>query len=174
MWFWSKKAGHGSSPSGVSSENPYRILDPATFDKGAKINRQADELRRNAAKKLTGSDLLIALQTALGNEVAETVLQSKQIFSADQKQYVLDQVLDAICPGVREAAYIAADLPKPSRHEEGRNLTDDEFNALTTRILNEATKNNTPVGDALTATAKALGLMISILHERPGVSSENL
>ena len=59
-------------------------------------------------------------------------------------------------------------------HDEERDLTEEEFKALTTRILNEATKNNTPVGDALSATAKAMGVMISILAERPDVSAEDL
>jgi hypothetical protein len=46
---------------------------------------------------------------------------------------------------------------------------------LATRILNEATKNNTPVGDALSATAKAVGLMIgNIAAEQPGVSVDDL
>jgi hypothetical protein len=89
----------------------------------------------------------------------------------DQKLHVLDQMLDAICPGVREEAYKAADLPSPSQNEEGRDLTDDEFVGLTTRIINEATKNNTPVADGITATTKAIGAMISILAERPGAAS---
>ena len=86
----------------------------------------------------------------------------------------MDQVLDGVCPGVREAAYIAADLSPPQQNDEGKDLTTEEFSALTTRIINEATKNNTPVGDALSATAKALGVMISILAERPGMSAEEL
>jgi hypothetical protein len=46
MAFWPKM-------SGATSENPFRALNPALFDKGARINRQAAELRRLAAKELT-------------------------------------------------------------------------------------------------------------------------
>jgi hypothetical protein len=42
----------------MASENPFRALDPEAFDKGAKINRWADELRRVAAKELTGAMVL--------------------------------------------------------------------------------------------------------------------
>jgi hypothetical protein len=158
MAFWSRKT--------EGSENPDAL------DRGAKIIRQADELRRDAAK--TGFDVIVALQTALGGEVAAMALRREPSFSPDQKLYLLDQILDGVCPGVRKAAYVAANLPPPPQHDEGNDLTSEEFNALTTRILNEATKNNTPVGDALTATAKATGIMISIFAERPGVSAEKL
>ena len=83
-------------------------------------------------------------------------------------------MLDAICPGVREAAYIEADLPSPPQNEEGRDLTEDEFRGLTSRSINEATKNNTRVTDGLAATAKAIGVMISTLAQRPDVSAEEL
>jgi len=38
-----------------------------------------------------------------------------------------------------------------------------QFNDLTGRIINEATKNDTPIDAPLSAIARALGLMISIL-----------
>jgi hypothetical protein len=160
MAFWSKKTEGSETPD--------------AFDRGAKIIRQADELRRDAAKKLTGFDVIVALQNALGGEVAAMALRRDPSFSPDQKLYVLDQILDGVCPGVRKAAYVAAKLPPPPQNDEGKELTNEEFNALTMRILNEATKNNTLFGDALTATAKATGLMISIFAERPGVSAEEL
>jgi hypothetical protein len=163
-----------STQTDTASENPYRALDPDAFDKGAKINRQANELRCFAAKELTGSDVVVALQTALGNEIAANAIHRNPNFSPDQKLYVIDQLLDGVCPGVREAAYMAADLPSRPQNDEGKDLTSEEFNALTTRIINEATKNNTPVGDALSATAKALGVQISILAERPNASAEEL
>ena len=87
----------------------------------------------------------------------------------------MDQMLDTLCPGVREAAYIAADLPSPPLNEEGKEeLTDEEFHALTTRIINTATKNNIPVADDLSATAKAMAGMICIQAERPGIAVEDL
>ena len=165
----------GSLPSApTDAESPHRRLNPALFDRGAKINRRANELRRIAARGLPGSDVIVALQSALGDEVAATVLLRNPSFSPDQKVHVIDQMLDAICPGVREAAYMAADLPSPPQNDEGRDLSAEEFNGLTTRIVNEATKNNTPVNGALTATAKALGVLISTLAQRPGVSAEQL
>ena len=161
-------------PSAPEGPKP-AALDPDTFDKGEKINRCADELRRLAVSQTaTESDAIVALQTALGNAIAATVLARNPTFLPDQKLHVLDQMLDAIGPGVRETAYIAADLPSPPQNEEGRDLTEDEFVGLTSRIINEATKNNTPVGDGLSATAKAIGVMISILAERPDVSAEEL
>ena len=59
------------------------------------------------------------------------------------------------------------------RHK-GENFTVEQFNDLTGRILNETTKNDTPIDAALSAIARALGLMISILAQRPGVSVEQL
>jgi hypothetical protein len=157
---------------GHKRENPFRALDSDAFDKGETINRCASKLRCLAMSQTsTSSDAIIALQTALGNEIAATALRGNPNFLPDQKLYKLDQMLDAIGPGVREAAYIAADLPSPPQNEEGRDLTGDEFTGLTTRILNEATKNNTRVNDGITATAKAIGIMISILAERSGVSA---
>jgi hypothetical protein len=44
----------------VASENPFRTWNPEAFDKGAKINQQAEELRRVAAKELTGSGVVVA------------------------------------------------------------------------------------------------------------------
>jgi hypothetical protein len=170
MAFWSKRSGP-TVPAG--KDNPYRALNPDAFDRGAAINRLARELRRVATKELTGSDVLAALQTALGDEITARVLQRNPSFSPDQKKHVIDQVLDSVCPGVREAAYMAADLPAPTQHNESEELTNDDFNALTMRIVNEASKNNIPVGDALSATAKALGVQISVLVQR-GNSAEEL
>ena len=45
---------------------------------------------------------------------------------------------------------------------------------MTLRVINAATKGNAPVGDALSATAKAMGAMICILSERPGTSAQDL
>jgi hypothetical protein len=141
----------------LASINPFRARDPEAFDKGAKINRWVDELRRVAAKELTGSEVVAALQTALGDEVAHSVLQRNPNSSPDQKRYVLDEVLNAVWPGVREAAYMEANLPAPDPYDEERELTSEEFHQLTLRIINAATQANVPVSDALSATAKAMG-----------------
>jgi hypothetical protein len=60
------------------------------------------------------------------------------------------------------------------QNNEGENFTVEQFSDLTGRILNEATKNDTPIDAALSAIARALGLMISTLAQRPGVSVEQL
>src|SRR5262245_6270149 len=57
----------------AASENPFRAWDPETFDKGERINRWAEELRRVAAKELTEFELTMALLVALGHEVADMV-----------------------------------------------------------------------------------------------------
>jgi hypothetical protein len=100
MTFWSK-----TKPA---SENPFRASNPDLFDKGARINQCADELRRlPTLRELASISLghaIAALQTALGNEVAATVLERNPNFSADQKQYVIDEILDEVRPGLRQAA----------------------------------------------------------------------
>jgi hypothetical protein len=122
-----------------------------------------------ASSKLQGSQLLVALQTALGAEVAASVVRKHPNDGADSQLYIIDQILDGIAPGVREAAYIEANLPDPQPYGD-RELTAEEFVELTNRIVNAATKNNVPVTDSVAATAKALGLIICILGERPDVS----
>jgi hypothetical protein len=108
-------------------------------DKGAKIIRKADELRRISAKESTESEALVALQTALGKEVVAQVLRKNPSYSPDEKRHMIDEMLNALCPGVREAAYIAANLPDPAPFDEGRDLTSEEFHQLTLRIINEQT-----------------------------------
>lgn len=164
----------GSSPADVTSDSPYRALNPEAFDKGAKIRRRAKELRRAAARDAEGSEAIAAIQTALGEEIAAHIARRNPTSSPDQRWYMIDQILDSSLPGVREAAYLEADLPAPKPIEDGRDLTNEEFNALTTRILHEATKNNMPVGDALSATAKAVGVLISVLSEERGASANEL
>jgi len=170
MAFWSKSGGRTKS----ADSNPFRALNPAEFDRGGRINRQAADLQRLAGKELTGTDVVIALQTALGHEIADSTRRRNPQFSPEQMRHVIDQTLDAVIPGVREAAYIAADLPSPPESIEGEGLSEEQFRALTMRIVNEASKNNVPVGDSVTATAKALGILISVLSERPGVSADEL
>jgi hypothetical protein len=158
----------------TASENPFRALDPEAFDKGTKINRCADELRRVAAKELNGNDITAALLIALGNEVAARVLQKNPSYSPDKRRYVIDELLDEVRICVREEAYRAANLPKPEPFDDTRDMTTEEFHDLTLRIINAVTSSNAPVGDSLTALAKAMGQMICVLSERPGTSAEKL
>jgi hypothetical protein len=169
MAFWSKRKTGSAGSTG--RDNPFS-LDPDAFDKGAGLNRLAAELRRVASKEVNGPAPVTALQTALGHEVVAMVMRRNPHLSPDQMQHVIDQVLDTIGPGVREAAYIAANLPEP-QYDEDKELTEEEFKALTMRIIDAATKNNTPVSDAISATAKAMGTLICIFSER-GVSADEL
>jgi hypothetical protein len=157
----------------AASENPFRAWNPEAFNKGAKINRWADEFRRVAAKELTGNEIMAALVIALGNEVAARVFQKDPSYSPDQREYWIDEMLDEARIIMREQAYRAANLPsQPEQHEE-RELTSEEFQALTLRITNAATKeHNIPVTDVLAATAMALGRMICVFSERRGASAE--
>jgi hypothetical protein len=94
---------------------------------------------------------------------------------ATQRIMKIADVLNEVCPGVRKAAYMAANLPEPGPfYDEGRDLTSEEFHQLTLRIINAATKGNVPVSDAISATAKAMGDIICILAELPGNSAESL
>ena len=157
----------------MASENPFRAQNPEAFDRGAKINRWADEFRRVAAKELTGNDITAALVIALGNEIAARVLQKNPSYSPDQRRYWIDELLDEVRIIVREEAYRAANLPSQPEHHEERELTSEEFQALTLRITNAATKeHNIPISDVLAATAIALGQMICVFSERPGASAE--
>ncbi len=143
MAIWSRKA---SPQSASDTENPYRAIDP---DTGAKINELADQLRRMATGKLQGSEVLVALQTALGAEIAATTARRNANAGPDSLRYIMDQLIDAISPGVREAAYIAADLPEPEPYGDS-DLTEEEFRELTSRILNAATQNNVPITELVT------------------------
>jgi hypothetical protein len=94
--------------------------------KGAKINEVAASIRRLASSEVQGSDLLVALQTTLGAEVAASVVRRNPNAGPDSQLYVIDQMLDAIAPGVREAAYTEANLPEPQPYGD-RELTEEEF-----------------------------------------------
>src|SRR5829696_1666922 len=89
-----------SSQSETATENPYRAADPAAFDKGAKINDVARQLRRLASTELEGSDVLAALQTALGGEIAALIAQRTPNAEPDTLRHNLDQVLDAVPEGL--------------------------------------------------------------------------
>jgi hypothetical protein len=92
MAFWSKK-----STRPEPSENPFRARNPEAFDKGAEINKCARELRRIAmSTQSTEAEAITALQTALGGEIAATVLRRNPTFSPDQNLHALDQVLDGV------------------------------------------------------------------------------
>jgi hypothetical protein len=168
MAFWSKK------PSSQQSrvENPYRELDPVAFDKGARINDLAGQLR-GMVSKLERSDAVLALQTALGAEIAAMTARRNPNAGPDTLRYFMNQLPARMPEGLREAAYIEADLPPP-QHYGDRDLTEEEFRELTERIINAATQGNVPATESMTATAKALGIILCIVGERPGADIDKL
>lgn len=161
MRLWGKK------PSSVEpgEASPYRAFDPEHFDKGAKINRKAVELQRTAADGLTEAEASTAIGTALGNAVAAMVRRHPTLS--------LNEMLDLACAGVREAACHDAGLPTPRTEREG-DLTEKEFNQLAVDLINTATANGTLEHDAMAATARALGTLITFSARRAGSSVEEL
>ena len=170
MAFWSKKS---SSQSETTTENPFRAIDPAAFGRGAKINDVSGQLRRLASTELEGSDVVAALQTALGAEIAALTTRRNHNAGPDTLRYIMDQLLDAVREGLREATYLAANLPVPEPYGQ-RDLTEQEFRELTNRIMNAATHGNVPVTESMTATAKVLGTILCTVGQRPGVDVDRL
>jgi hypothetical protein len=125
---------------------------------GAEINRQAAELQVLVGGR--GSYAVTVLATALANEVAATVIRNPGL--------TMDEMLDMTCETVREMARYTAN-PSPDAPKEVGDLTEQEFAQLTLRIINTAT-HGTTAGDAMTATSKALGLLIATLARRPDVA----
>jgi hypothetical protein len=157
MKFWRNK-------TSSKTENPFRALNPDLFDKGAKINERASQLQRVAADGLSAADAVAALETALGNEICSMVERQPGLSK--------NEILDIVCKGVRDAAQDFTGAALPNRVEEVRELTDEEFNQLTIRILNVTT--GATVSDSIAVLAKALGCQISVLANRPGVSMDVL
>lgn len=155
MSFWGKK------PLPSNQENPLRALDPTNFDKGAQINQRARELQLAAAEGLSSSEALTALGTALGNGVAAMVAQYANLS--------MDEMLELACAGVHESAHIAADLPLPNEKSANeRELSNDEFNKLSRKLIGTATANGILAHDAISATARALGTLLSFEARRQG------
>src|SRR5262249_23458133 len=112
---------------------------------------------------LTDADTVTALGTALGNQVAGLVNKTPELS--------MDEMLEIVCQGVHEAAYIAANLP-PKNYD--RELTSVEFTALSSKLLNVAIANKIQPIDGMGALAKALGTLISFQARRQGSSTEEL
>jgi hypothetical protein len=144
-------------------KNPFRALNPAGYDKGANINRRAGDLQKLAAKDLSEAEASTALGNALGNIVAAMVVKRPNLS--------MNEILDTVFEGVRERAHIAAGLPYGT--DEARELTEEEFNALASRINRIAATKTLP-SDAMTATAKALGTLIGFTARRDECSMEDL
>src|SRR5262247_1362070 len=109
MRFWWKAA----APTQTANQNPFWALDPpgsypVSFDRGAKINRRATELQIMArGKGLGASDAVIAIATALGNEVAAMVIRHPSL--------TIEEMLELVCQSVREVGPRSALRPLSGR-----------------------------------------------------------
>jgi hypothetical protein len=81
----------------------------------------------------------------------------------------MDEILDMTCETVREVARYTANHSSDAPKDPG-DLTEQEFAQLTMRIIRTATKDTTAT-DAMTATAKALGVLLATFARRPEVAS---
>ena len=170
MAFWSKNS---SSPSETTAENPFRSIDPAAFDKGAKINDVSGQLRRLASTELEGSDVVAALQAALGAEIAALTARRNPNAGPDTLRYITDQLLDAVREGLREATYIGSEPTSPAALRRKR-----PYRARVSRT----DKSDHERGNAwqrtrdrsMTATAKVLGTILCTVGQRPGVDVDRL
>ena len=155
---------------GLDETRPKGDLQMASFGKksdegpGDKAVRRANELQRIAAEGFTESETLIALIFALGNEVAAMVTR--------HPDKSIDTLLETTSGGLRAQAYRRAGLALEA--DEGRDLTNEEFNKRTTEILNTATKNGILAHDAISATAKALGTLLTFEARRQGRTIDEL
>jgi hypothetical protein len=158
MAFWRR-----SSEPAPNKDNPFRALDPDGFDKGARINDRTRQLQKVAADGLSQDEALTALSNALGNEVAAMVTR--------QRGLSVDEVLHWASNGVREQAHMALGNAFPQT--VAQELTEQEFGELAARIVSTAT-TNTVTNDAVCATAKALGILITISAPVAGCSADEL
>lgn len=139
MRFWWKAA----APTRTANQNPFWTFDPpgsypVSFDRGAKINRRATELQIMAGGKgLGASDAVIAIATALGNEVAAMVIRHPSL--------TIEEMLELVCQSVREVAHIAAGSSHSPKADDAKELTEQEFKELTMRVVHIATANTCPL-----------------------------
>jgi hypothetical protein len=127
------------------------------------IRQRAGQLRSAAAIGLTDSHAVVAIATALGQAAA--ALGTKH-------DVTLNDVLDVVTNTVREEANIA--MGNPPHFDDGSDLTEHQFTALTQKLIRTAIANGTPHHDAITALAKALGIMATFTARRSGRSIEEL
>ena len=161
MAFWRKTSDGGNTPPAV--ENPFRSIDPEAFDKGARINQRADELQLLASNGMSESDAVIALGNATGRQIAAMVGRHPALS--------IEEVLDIARDGAREQAELALGLP--TNNEHATELSADQFSDLANRIIKTATLRIIP-NDSVTATAKALGVLVAFTARREGVSHDEL
>jgi hypothetical protein len=137
------------NPRGVDvflEENSTDRKEEVHISRAEKIVRTAAELRHVGSSELSALEVVAALQAALSSEISTHVCRENPRSTSEQRTRMLDQVLDGVYLTVRENAYVAANLPALSQNYNGRDLTPEEFKALTVRIINEATKNNVSDG----------------------------
>lgn len=143
-----------------SAQNPFRAADPKGFDRGEKVNRRAAELQHGAMMGFSEAEAITALANALGNAAGAWI--------AHNPQMQMEDTLGLLCRIVQEQAYLNAG-PRP----EAKELSQEGFDDLVSRIIDAATINIW-ASDAITATAKALGTMISFAARRDKRSPDEL
>ena len=73
-------------------------------------------------KGLGASDAVIAIATALGNEVAATVIRHPSL--------TIEEMLELVCQSVREVAHIAAGSSRSPKVDDAKELTEQEFKGI--------------------------------------------
>jgi hypothetical protein len=135
-------------------------------DAGEKVTKRAAELRRLAAVGMTDpTHTVTALGNALGTEVGAMFVQYPGL--------IMEETLEMVFEGAREHAYLTAGLPLGN--EDAKELAEEDFKDLTSRIITTATRKTQP-NDAIAAITKALGVLIAFTARRPGAecSAEEL
>jgi len=112
---------------------------------------------------MSQADTFTALGNALGREIAAMIGRHPTL--------AVEEVLDWARDAAREQAEIALGLP--TNNEQATELSGDHFSDLANRIIKMATLRTIP-NDAITATAKALGVLVALTARREGVSYDEL
>src|SRR5262245_41807373 len=81
----------------------------------------------------------------------------------------IEEMLELVCQSVREVAGSS----RSPKTDDAKELTEQEFKALTMRVVHIATANTLPT-DAMAAIAKALGTLIGVTAQRPDCNFEDL
>ena len=144
------------------TENPYRTLNPKAFDQGEKINQRSEELLKAASQDMSKGDAVTALTTSLGAMIANMV--------RDQPNLSIHTMLKLTSQHICEKAY--EDL-QTDIGVDVADLTEEEFNTVTSNILKTAATHILP-NDAISALCKALGVLIYFTANKQKCSIDTL
>ncbi len=112
---------------------------------------------------MSESETVTTLSSALGREIAAMIGRHPTLS--------LEDLLDTARDAAREQAENALGLP--TNNEQATELSGDQFSELVNRIMKTATLRTIP-NDAISATAKALGVLVAFTARREGVSHDEL